>query len=152
MIEHAKTPPNPIPPTPSTPPPFVPKPAGFAAPQPKPEPPKPPIQNPNPVTFTPTTPKPTPPPPSSNPVPPVSPSVSPNQGELKTPSPTPPPPNNPTPLKTPDTAGEKIDVQFSQEPVEEKIKSANSFQAPDDKTPPGQYGGKQDEPEDMSID
>lgn len=67
--------------------------------------------------------------------------------------PSPGPANGPEPLKTPaPDGGEKIDVQFTQEPPENKTQAKNTFASPDDKNPPAQYGGSDKEPEDMALD
>ncbi|MCL5406935.1 MAG: type II toxin-antitoxin system prevent-host-death family antitoxin [Patescibacteria group bacterium] len=133
MVEHSKpVTPNPTPPIQTTPPP-PPKPpvaplTKAESPKPAgfaaPQPPKPSVQNPAPVAIA---------------------------SQTST-----PPPSNPVPSKTtptPSPQGDKIDVQFSQEPpVEDKSKNEDRFKSPDDKTAPSQYDGKEEEPEDMSID
>lgn len=131
MIQHNTTP---------TPPPATPKP---------PSPPTSTPQQPKPVSF-----------PQNNQPKPAPAGFAAPQPTPPAPTPTPAPPK-PEPLKTPPVnpatpppVGEKIDIQFSQEPpAEDKNIAKNHFAAPDDKTPPSQYAGaSQEEPEDMSID
>lgn len=128
--------PKPI--TPPSPKPEQPKPpAGFAAPnfakaaenKPTPPPTKPPV--------------PTPPPKPPTPPPPPNPSS-------QTPQPS-------SPLKIPkieEDGGDKIDIQITDDTLsdtEERPKDSK-FSSPDDKAPPSQYAGNEEEPEDMSID
>lgn len=123
-----------------------PKPAGFAAPPtpPKPEPPKsepvkqtPPISPQYNSSIPPLDTKPTPPPAPSAPTPP------------------PPAPHSspaPAPLKTPPAEDKIIDVQIRDDKSGEENSQKEKMTSLDDKTPPAQYAGDSEEPDDMSID
>lgn len=133
----------------------------------KPQPPKP-IIPPAPPAPKPEIPKsnPVPPPPMPKPIPTPTPSVQ--MPEVK-PTPVPPPPPKPAPIPPPKAPSpspapgqplkmpeEKIEIQIQPDgdSLKESAKLENSFDTPEDKPGPAQYGGgtNNNNPDDMVID